>query len=141
MNATSRGSRGEALGRGTFSRLTQGALCQHDAEMTAKLRRGMQVALRLYLRGCSLGDVTETRLVHRVPKQEGRSCGNWMWRTTYTAQHYRHVRTLPCAIQGQQHGHPYHRKVAMTTTFLHKTPAGTCRPKGKMYLSKDFIRL
>ena len=100
----------------------------------------MQVAFRLYLSSSLLGDVTETLLIHGVPKQEGRSCSHLMWHTAYAAQHQRHVRTLPRGIQGQQHGHSDHSKVAMTATLLHETPAGPRRRTWEAYLSKQLTR-
>src|SRR4029434_7040351 len=51
------------------------------------------------------------------------------------------MRALPCRIQRQEHGHPYHGKVAMPATLLHKTPASTCERTWKADLRKDFIRL
>jgi hypothetical protein len=60
----------------------------------------MEVAFRLYFRGRSLGDVTQTRRVHGVAKQQCRGSGNLMGHTSYAAEYYRHVRALPCRIQG-----------------------------------------
>jgi len=109
--------------------------------MTAELCGGMQVAFRFYFRGCSLGNVTETRRIHSMSEQHCRGSGNLMGNTPYTAEHYGHVRALSCRIQGQQHSHPYHSKVAMTATLLHETPASPCGKMWKADLSKDFIGL
>jgi hypothetical protein len=133
--------RGKTLERGALSRLTYSTLDQHGAEMTAELCGGMQVAFRLYFRGRSLGNSTETRRIHSMSEQHGRGSGNLMGYTPYTAEHYCHVRALPCRIQGQQHGYPYHGKVAMTATLLHETPASTWGRMRQADLSKDFIGL
>ena len=45
----------------------------------------MEVAFRLYFRGRSLGDVTETRRIHGVSKQQGRGSSNLMWHPPYAA--------------------------------------------------------
>ena len=45
----------------------------------------MEVIVRLYFRGRSLGDVTQTHRIYGVPKQQCRSSGNLMWHTSYAA--------------------------------------------------------
>ncbi len=59
----------------------------------------MDVAFRLYFRGRSLGDVTQTRRVHGVSKQQCWGRGNLMGHTAYAAQYYRYMCTLLCRIQ------------------------------------------
>src|SRR5262245_41236868 len=101
----------------------------------------MEVAFRLYFRGRSLGNITETRCIHSMAEQYCRGSGNLMGYTPYTAEHDCHVRALLCRIQGQQHGHPYHGKVAMTATLLHETPASPWGRLRQAGLSQDFIGL
>jgi hypothetical protein len=60
-------------------------LYQYRAEMTAELCGGMEIALRLYLRGRSLRHVTETRRLHSVSQQQCWGSGNYMWYTPYAA--------------------------------------------------------
>jgi hypothetical protein len=45
----------------------------------------MEVAFRLYFRGRSLGNVTQSRRLYGVPKQQGRGSGYLMWHTPYAA--------------------------------------------------------
>jgi hypothetical protein len=101
----------------------------------------MEVAFRLYFSRCGLGDVTQTRRLHGVSKQQGRGSGHLMWYAPYAAEHDSYVCALPCRIQCQEHGHPYHGKVAMPATLFHETPASPCGRTWKVDFRKDFIRL
>ncbi len=101
----------------------------------------MEVALGLYLGSRGLSNVTKTRRLHRVSQQQCRGGSNDMWYTPYATQYDRHTGALPCRIQGQEHGYPYHGKVAMPATLLQKTPAYPCGRTWKAHLRKDLIRL
>ena len=45
----------------------------------------MEVAFWLYFRGRSQGNVTQTRRLYGMSKQQGRGSGHLMWHTPYTA--------------------------------------------------------
>jgi hypothetical protein len=101
----------------------------------------MQITVRLYFSGCSLGNIAQTRRLDGMAEQHRRGRGNLMGHTPDTAEYYGHVRASSCRIQSQQHGHPYHGKVAMPATLLHETPASTRGWLRQTDLSKHFIGL